>query len=78
MTRQQPTRLYGARVSRPGGGDKILIEQSSRQNIPRSNNPYTIDQGADGQNIAKFVDYHDDHQVAEAVRATLDGKLNDS
>ena len=45
---QQPTLLYGARVSRPGSGDTILVEQTSRLNIPKSNNPYTIDQDKGG------------------------------
>ena len=70
-------RSYGVRVSSLGGGEKILIKQTSREVIKGGNNRHTIDHDADGKEIFRHVDRKDDQAVAQAVRDALRGRLGE-
>ena len=75
MSDSQRVRLYGARVSRPGGESTILIEQTSREHPGTGNNPYTIDQDDEGRNISRFVDFDNDGDIAQGIRDAVRGVL---
>ena len=62
-------KVYGARISALGGGNHILVQQTSRENIRRGNNDHTRDGGE------QFVRRDDDAAIANAVRKALAGEL---
>ena len=67
----KPTGKYGARVflMEP---DIIYVVQTFKRGAAQ-NDRYVIDMK--NQNARKFVDVSDDKAIADAVRATLEGKL---
>ena len=62
-------KVYGARIASLGGGDTILVQQTSRDNIKGGNNPHTLD------GRERHVRLDDDAAIANAVRKALTGEL---
>ena len=74
---EEPTqeRRYGARVSPWGGGDYILVQQTSRLHPGDGNNPRTIDHHPGGKPITRPVRLGDCQAIAKAIRDALLGQL---
>ena len=75
MVEPNQERRYGARISGLDGRDVILVQQTSRLHPGAGNNPYTIDQDEQGNNIDRHVQRDNDAEIAQAVRDALAGQL---
>ena len=68
-------RRHGARISPLGGGNTILVEQTSRLHPGSGNNPYTIDHDDKQSPITRHVRLDNDQEIAQAIRDALLGDL---
>ena len=66
---------YGVRISGLGGGNTILIEQTSREHPGTGSNPHTLDRDEQGRLIQRHVRLDNDAEIAQAVREALEGRL---